>query len=548
MALTKVTNRLTQDAAANVKDFGAVGDGVTNDTTAIQAAINSGAKEVFIPEGTYVVTALTIANPVDIFGFGTLKKTTVTSAAIITITSSNVTIRDINIYGAGVGSPIVTTNSAENAIQVDGGSTPTQLENFRFENLLIDGVAGMGMRINYATRVFAHDNVIENCGYAGILFDSVADSSINGNKINEISGTGPNFYGISLSRDPSKTLSNAARTVNVVVSNNKVSNVNDWIGIDCHAAYKCVITNNTIYGCTYGINLQYDDAGATYEQPCEDIIVSENVIFGIGEADASNSRSGIICIGDNANGIYNANIRISNNVISESGFYSNAIGGIHIKDTKYAVIENNSITKSQRVGISILSGLSDSIIRNNHVNGVKAGSSSAFYLYVNYSSLSDNLIEGNKFFNSTGDSNYDPTYGIYYVTGGSGVVYSRNRMKDNTGANLYDGSSSNVYTDLEWQLESESIQFSATATGGAATESLGSKSGSFRRIPATSGTFIYRATCSYDVATANPDIAIRPNNGDIYTPLIYTVDGTNIPASAAITNVVYTLEGVYWED
>jgi hypothetical protein len=43
--------------SVSVKDFGAKGDGVTNDTTAIQAAINSGAREILFPAGRYVVTS-----------------------------------------------------------------------------------------------------------------------------------------------------------------------------------------------------------------------------------------------------------------------------------------------------------------------------------------------------------------------------------------------------------------------------------------------------------------------------------------------------------
>lgn len=51
-------------APVNVKTaFGAVGDGVTNDTAAIQAAINSG-NPVYIPPGLYLVTALTIPDEV----------------------------------------------------------------------------------------------------------------------------------------------------------------------------------------------------------------------------------------------------------------------------------------------------------------------------------------------------------------------------------------------------------------------------------------------------------------------------------------------------
>ncbi|NCF69879.1 MAG: hypothetical protein GWP61_28375 [Chloroflexi bacterium] len=67
MALTKAHNRMIEGAAVNVKDFGAKGDGVTDDTTAIQAAItyaetfnvttNKGGRRVFIPAGEYVISS-----------------------------------------------------------------------------------------------------------------------------------------------------------------------------------------------------------------------------------------------------------------------------------------------------------------------------------------------------------------------------------------------------------------------------------------------------------------------------------------------------------
>ena len=62
MALTKVTYSMIDSAPYNVKDYGATGDGTTDDTAAVQACINAAASNgpVWIPEGTYMVNAHTI--------------------------------------------------------------------------------------------------------------------------------------------------------------------------------------------------------------------------------------------------------------------------------------------------------------------------------------------------------------------------------------------------------------------------------------------------------------------------------------------------------
>ena len=52
----------------SVKDFGAVGDGVTDDTAAIQAAINAPTKSIFFPAGTYRTTAPLSATAKRIYG------------------------------------------------------------------------------------------------------------------------------------------------------------------------------------------------------------------------------------------------------------------------------------------------------------------------------------------------------------------------------------------------------------------------------------------------------------------------------------------------
>ena len=85
----------------SVKDFGAVGDGTTDDTAAIQAAITASAnKSVYFPSGTYVATTLTVSNPCRLFGEGIIKKTTAASSALLTLNTNDVDIDGIEFRGA----------------------------------------------------------------------------------------------------------------------------------------------------------------------------------------------------------------------------------------------------------------------------------------------------------------------------------------------------------------------------------------------------------------------------------------------------------------
>jgi hypothetical protein len=59
MSLTKASYSMTTGAVVNVLDYGATGNGITNDTAGIQAAIDAaqGTQQVFFPAGVYKVTS-----------------------------------------------------------------------------------------------------------------------------------------------------------------------------------------------------------------------------------------------------------------------------------------------------------------------------------------------------------------------------------------------------------------------------------------------------------------------------------------------------------
>lgn len=86
-----------EDEWVSVTDFGAVGDGITDDTADIQTALNSGAKAILFPQGTYNITAqLKVKSNTTLFGYGA----TLFRAAAI----DNLVINDSNgttgLYGA----------------------------------------------------------------------------------------------------------------------------------------------------------------------------------------------------------------------------------------------------------------------------------------------------------------------------------------------------------------------------------------------------------------------------------------------------------------
>jgi hypothetical protein len=112
---TSVGNKLAQ--TVSVMDFGAVGDGVTDDTTAIQNALdyvkNIGGGEVYLPAGTYKCDSqltLTSANGVRILGASknilrtgsTIINYTGTASPFITISGTSCGIENTNIFYTSV--------------------------------------------------------------------------------------------------------------------------------------------------------------------------------------------------------------------------------------------------------------------------------------------------------------------------------------------------------------------------------------------------------------------------------------------------------------
>ena len=539
--------------AVSVKDFGAVGDGAADDTAAIQAALSSGASVVSVPNGTYIVTGLTISAALTFAGTGVLRKASATSTPLLTISASNVIIDGIEFQGASLNAKPATYVSGDTAILCAGSSSVSPRNGITVRNVTINGFAAFGMFVRYAQNVTVTNNRVSYCGYAGITFLSVIRGIINDNTIQEIdaSAGAVNWYGISLTRDPSVNSTNSAPCTQCVVSNNIVRNVSQWTGIDSHALYQSVIIGNNVSGCKNGIYAQYDDGSAAFPMEARQVEISNNVVTG--PSTASSSVIGIASIGLAA--LPNDGISIIGNTIVECGDYSSAVGSLHISSSTNSKASDNHVMRAVRVGISLTGTSSYVDISRNIVDGVQTGASSASYAYLQLANLTNCSFNENRMRNTTGSGTFTPAQGIIYdgTTPSTGVVLSRNRMDSITNKLQKIGGSANIYTDLAWMLETESCPaFTHVCTGGALIEATANQLSNFRRVANTAGTFIARARAVFEPAGGPPSsyrLGVRGNYTSVFVVGVYALDGaTNIAASTSVANIVLSIDGVYWVD
>lgn len=132
MALTKVTFSMIDGACVNVRDFGALGDGVANDTAAIQAAIDSLSATggtIYFPQGTYLIARTVGTN--DHWG--------------LKVPYSNITLIGQEAYFARYNSNISTYALAYPLLFLgapDSNSTPVS-------NITVDGIFFQGNNTNH---------------------------------------------------------------------------------------------------------------------------------------------------------------------------------------------------------------------------------------------------------------------------------------------------------------------------------------------------------------------------------------------------------------
>lgn len=397
----------------NVKNstFGAKGDGITDDSAAVQAAL-SAAKEaggglVFFPEGTYSTTA-------------------------------NLSVySNTHVFGVNAKIEKAATGAGDSVMDVVYGQSRVTIEGLWLDNKKARGNIGIDLRANTSHVQIVHNKFtgmrtqavnannlgIKHIQVSGNLFQEVAFGILTNSRAKDIEdlritdNTFLDVYddAIELNHPGTAYIAGA----NIIIANNFITVPADrgsgstaGFGIGIAGATNVSITGNVIK------NARYE--AIHIEDEAKHISIVGNIINGVENDPAINLNSGIYVI----DGDY---ITIADNSISNANDY-----GIHLefatgRTATNTIISGNTVTKSGTGGIKVnAEGLVDIIVTDNVVtdntgHGITVGGgtrnvkitnnisrgNTGYGLYLNGTGLGWH-IEGNSLHgNTTGDIGYN---------------------------------------------------------------------------------------------------------------------------------------------
>ena len=376
--LDAVDSQLTHMAKINIKDFGAKGDGVSDDTNAIQEAIDSIKSvggSIYFPKCSdyYNVTSnIELYSNIDIIGDECkpfIKYKGSNQVNIFNIENcENITIKNISIYNGG-------SSESNHLGENSNGINIYNSKNIEINNCFITEIGGMcGIKFRKSKHLKVFDTDFYKCTYSMLsIREETEDILVDRCSFDTVtSQTLQNTYTICTgASDYVNEYSFLTR--NLRIFNSKFINNPRWEGIDTHGCFDLQICNNYIENVQTGIMVAFDvRPKVAFEHG--NIIISNNIIKkGLSEE----AGNGIVVQGnDNGTGEYAENITISNNIILGSFGNPSSIynSGLNLSNLKNVNINNNTINGCNNISMYINKVINGNINNNNILNTSKGDS------------------------------------------------------------------------------------------------------------------------------------------------------------------------------
>ena len=372
----------------SVKDFGAVGDGVTDDTAAIQGAISGvdAGTKIFFPEGTYVVGAIEVTKALTFNGPATINLSGTNAGFELKASMSSLCFKDLTFVGDGV------TGNNHRAIWHTQTYTisDVRIENLNVsscvqgidlggvDDILITGCTikssagsasgqGYGIVAGSSTKTKIIGNHFEDNGRHAIYVRSGEDIAISSNTF----------------LDHATTSSSGLQTVNLIGAINATVDSNQFKNCEARSikvdddtdtstpSRNVVVSNNTFYntsGDEGGLYIGASTPSATSFQ--ENVIVSGNAFY------MSPARTGgciLISQGKTVSVVGNNFFQTQTTATNFYAIYLDASGGvtyygdISIIGNAGQITASSGTAKFLFVGSALSTGSNNIIVKNNDV-------------------------------------------------------------------------------------------------------------------------------------------------------------------------------------
>ena len=346
MALTKVSYSMITGAFANVLDYGAVGDGTTNDAAAIQLAFDSG-KSVYFPDGTYYV-----------------------SNTILTLPQ--------NAIVCGSGPDAIILGNGANPVAVLTGTLETHKENLVLRNLTIKRTNG-----TYANqRQLVEITYADDCYIQNVIFDggnSTYPGALIGLSVRQLNVSDCQFLnGANMNLTSVGALSTNLFSTDCIIKNCYMapapSQGFDFYYVNNLIVDGCIAHGRTsTYGCGFiieyqGVNITFTNC-ISYDNTRSGFYLEPNVSQGL----ASVTFNNCIAYGNGESGLYAQN---SFGLVVNGGAYWGSLltftgsnAGIALENvSQNCVITGAYIHSNQACGLLIAQGNGNTITGNLFYN------------------------------------------------------------------------------------------------------------------------------------------------------------------------------------
>jgi parallel beta-helix repeat protein len=322
----------------SVKDFGATGDGVTDDTTAIQNAVNTACR-VFFPNGTYLTNSINIPS----------------NTALI---------------GETIGGVIITANGVitEPGLFQTTTTTKVEIANFTFSAMFSSYATLSAIFMNSSTFAYVHDVYINAANYGINTVNATSNSTFERITVNNANNIGIVIAGTNSFRN---------KVLNCTVNTTTISHAIQIQGGAYSEVSNCKCSGAKIFG----ISLYQTEFAIASNNTIVDTLAE-----GINVEDASNCT-----VSDN-------NISWTNNAIS-TDFGLSLFAPPPLETANFNIITGNFINGSNKSGIALAEDCAYNTVSNNTVvnpNFLNEVQGSGILIYG--SGGGNNLITGNTIF------------------------------------------------------------------------------------------------------------------------------------------------------